>query len=1421
MPLSSEREEKMRAQLEVLSILGEGGNGYLFLWDLERERIFFYGDISQRYPIELDEAHCCTEAGWFSCVYDKDLSTLKREMEAVRQGKVHNYSREYRLVDRDGNRVWLNCRGQCQRDENGKAVALIGQASDTVLEQKVDQLTGAFNAVKLMEDMDRILNAGIPCFLLLLGVDNLKHINISHGREYGSRVLRQLADTLEELVAPGIRIYRVNGDCFAVNLPVSEKEAVEKIYQQLRARMSEYCTISAGVVAYHEHSDVDSGSLYQYAEDTLDKAKRMGKNVMAFFSQKDYEEKLSTVELQEELHRSVQNGFAGFSLRYQPQIQSRTYELFGAEALLRYQSPTRGAVSPNEFIPVLEQTGMICDVGLWVLKNALEQCRIWREFRDDIHVSVNISYTQLSQDNIAEQVLKLLNESGLPGDALTLEVTESMQLQNYPYFNKLFYQWKQAGIEISVDDFGTGYSSLGYLKNLDIDEIKIDRCFVSGIQHSAYNYRLLNNMVELAHSSQIRVCCEGVETRDELAALEKLGHVLIQGYLFNPPLTAETFARTYIQQDTMEYRGYAALKRELYRLKWSEEQLPKDMNPTTETLESIVEALDDIVYVSDIVTYEMYYLNPAGQRLTGVHDYKGQKCYKVIQGKDDPCEFCTNSCLRKDRFYIWEWDNKILKRHFILKDKLIPWRGKLARLEVAVDITNREFVSQAVREKLDFAENILACARALAEESDMEQATKRMLASVVDFYQADRAYLFEPETGTQQLWNNTYEWCREGVESEQGKLQKVPASVMERWINLFKENASVFIANLDDLRESDPQEWEILNAQGIRRLIATPIRREGKLIGFLGVDNPRHCINDDALLRMLSLFVVNRFDQNKTEERLGELLDLHYRDVLKDTDMGLWFIRIDPKGDLREMFADETMRRVMGLEQALSPQECYAYWYNHINEGYYQYVNLAVESMVRSRRVVQLEYPWQHPVLGEVMVRCIGIRTADTGGMICLEGYHRVISDIERPQFLPDTPAGEVFEFNARRGTIYFHTSRTLLAGEEKHESNFPACWLKEKMVHPHFESKFAALFQNIHQVEKDGKEAFPLRTKKGDYEWFNLRIRHLGSTEQDRNTVLVLLDAAEQDRELQLENLRIREFYQASLSENIAYAELDLGNGQLKASGGLWASYVWEYKGTEGLLQFMRRHAQMDMRSDQEMEKLNRMKSWKELFSDQEPIHRFRYQRQIDGKWRWVELVAHSFREQFTENIYALLYLKDIDAQVRKEQAQQEAANCDPLTGVYNRNAFRKLVCQYMDDTAGPQRGVLILLDIDNFKVVNDRFGHLEGDAVLRYVTKLLEITFRREDLVGRLGGDEFIVFLKGPVTRDILEQRMKKLYSELDAYPNIPISCSAGVIFVDEADFSYTDNIQKADVALYKSKQEGKRHYTYAQGQKTGDQA
>ena len=1407
------KEDRMRAQLEVLNILGETGDDYLFLWELENERLFLAGSMSRRYPIQQDEDGSCTLESWYSIVYEKDRPKLQRELDQVRRGEVSRYSREYRLVDREGNRVWVHCRGQCQMDAQGKPVALVGRVSDTVLERKVDHLTGAFNAEKLGEDMERIFKAEIPCYLLLIGVDNLKHINLRHGREYGSQILCRIADTLEELVGAGLRIYRVNGDCFAVNLPVAEPGDVEKIYQELQNRMAEFCTLSAGVVSYHGHPNVDEGVLYQYAEDTLDKAKRLGKNNLAFFSQKDYEEKLSTVELQEELHRSIQDNFSGFSLCYQPQIRSRSYEVFGAEALLRYHSPTRGDVSPLEFIPVLEQTGMICPVGLWVLETALEQCKVWRETLTELHISVNMSYVQLSQKEISTQVLELLEKSGLPGNALTLEVTESMQLQDYPYFNRLFYQWKQAGIEISVDDFGTGYSSLGYLKNLDIDEIKIDRCFVSGIQHSAYNYRLLNNMVELARNAQIRVCCEGVETRDELAALEELGPDLLQGFLLSRPLTAQAFLDTYIRSSTPEHEGYAALKKELSRLKWSKEQLPRDMCPTTDTLESIVEALDEVVYVSDLVTYELYYLNPAGRQMTGVHDYKGRKCYKVLQGRDDPCEFCTNDCLKKGSFHIWERDNQVLKRHFILKDKLIPWHGKLARLELAVDITEREVVSQAVREKLDFAENVLSCAKTLVEEPDMEQATRQMLEAVGEFYQSDRAYLFEAEQSEEELWSNTYEWCRPGVTSEQANLQKVAPERMQRWMDLLKQNESVIVPDVETLRESDPEEWQVLRQQGIRRLIAVPICREGQLMAFLGIDNPRHCMTDDRLIRMLCLFVVNRFKKNETEERLGELLNLHYRDVLKDTELGLWFIRIDPQSGRREMFADETMRKVLGIERPMPPKECYEHWYNRIHDGYYQYVNLTVESMIRTGRVVQLEYPWQHPTKGEVMVRCIGIRGADKGGMICLEGYHRIISEVDRPQFLPDTPAGEVFEFNERKGNIYFHTSRSLLAGEAVHEDNFPACWLEGEMVHPHFVQRFAQLFRNVPDTQDVNGEEFLLRTKEGGYEWFKLRTRHLGKNVQDRDTMLVLLDRADQERVLQLENMRIRDFYQASLSETIAYAEADLESGQLKAAGGLWADYEQKYgKGPGSLLEFMRVQAEDNVRPGRDMKLLGQMNTWREVLSSAKPIQRFRYQRKIDGQWRWVELVAHSFREQFTDNVYALLYLKDIDAQVRKERAQQEAANRDPLTGIYNRKAFETALQEYIEDPSEPGNGILILLDIDNFKEVNDQLGHLEGDSALRYVTKLLKTTFRDQDLVGRLGGDEFLVFLKGTVNRDILNQRMEELYTALSMYPKVSITCSAGIAEVRREGYSYRESVLRADMALYKSKQSGKCHYTYA---------
>lgn len=1407
--------DAFEAQMEVLRFLSESTDDYLFSWEFPEDRIYFAGPVWKRYTIMDPGQSTCSLQDWCSVVYEKDLPALQEEFELIRQGKKTEHNMEYRLVDREGNRVWISCRGRCQIDRESCPVRMIGRISDTALAGKVDMLTGAFNAGKLTEDIAGILQEGSPCFLLLLGVDNLRNINIRHGRDYGNYLLQLVADTLEKCLDTGLRIYRLNGDCFAVNLPAASRREVERFYECVRDALQDTCTVSGGAVAYHYHPNEDASSIYQYAEEALDKAKRMGKNTLAFFSQKDYEEKLCTIELQEEIRQSILDGFRGFSVCYQPQLRSRSYDLFGVEALLRFRSITRGEVSPAEFIPILEQTGMICQVGLWVLKTALDQCRQWREHIPGMHISVNISYVQLDQKNTAQKVLDVLEESGLPGEALTLEVTESMQLQDYSRFNKIFYRWKQAGIGISVDDFGTGYSSLSYLKRLEIDEIKIDRCFVSGIQHSAYNYRLLSNMVELAHSSQIRVCCEGVESQGELMVLEKLHPDLLQGFLFHRPYTKEQFEAGFIRSDTPEYAAQQSLCQELKRFQWGGESLPgKDMVSTPESLQTVLDAMDEVIYVSDLETYELYYLNPAGRRLTGVSDYQGQKCYKVLQGRTDPCDFCTNHCLRRDSFYVWERENKVLNGYFMLKDKLIPWRGKMARLEIAIDVSEHEMVSQKVREKLDFAQSVLACAQVLVEEQDMEQATLHMLQLVGEFYQADRAYIFEPDEAQGSVWSNTYEWNRTGVASEQENLQKLPVYLLRRWLDLFAEGESVVISDVEDLRESEPDEWGVLRPQGIRRLLASPIWQDQVLTGFLGVDNPRHCIGDDALMRMLTMFLKSRFRHNETKERLGELLNLHYRDVLKNTGLGLWFIRMAPQGHRQEMFADETMRQVLGLDKPLSPEECYRHWFSRIKDGYQQYVEQSMEKMVHCGRVVQLEYPWLHPLLGEVIVRCTGVRTEDTDGLVCLEGYHRMISDVECSGYLPDVTAGEVFVFSSKTGRIYFHTPRRLLAGEQTYEEHFPQCWLDGEMVHPHFAKRFAKLFEDVANSQDVNDQEILLRSKSGTYEWFKLCTRHSSGTEQgEPGTMTVLLNTVDPERILELENMRIRDFYHASLSEAIAYAEIDLESSQIRAAGGLWAGYETRRPDKqESILEFMLRQAGDRVRIQERLpqDRKTPQNAWKNLLSQQPDTQRFRYQRLLDGHWNWVELVAHTFRERFTENTYALLYLKNIDSQTRRELAHRDAARRDPLTRVYNRTTFRSEVEEYMAAETD-REGILILLDVDNFKGINDRFGHLEGDKVLKRVTALLQATFRSDDVIGRLGGDEFIVFIRSGMQHEILEKRMRMFLSNLQEDEREPITCSAGITFVHQEQFSFEQSVCQADMALYKSKKMGKNHFCY----------
>lgn len=220
-------------------------------------------------------------------------------------------------------------------------------------------------------------------------------------------------------------------------------------------------------------------------------------------------------------------------------------------------------------------------------------------------------------------------------------------------------------------------------------------------------------------------------------------------------------------------------------------------------------------------------------------------------------------------------------------------------------------------------------------------------------------------------------------------------------------------------------------------------------------------------------------------------------------------------------------------------------------------------------------------------------------------------------------------------------------------------------------------------------------------------------------------------------------------------------------------------------------------------------LENLKKLYEDGIKTSKYILRRIIDGNMYWMELSAHVFQDRITGNLYALFYLKDVDAEKKREMAQTKAAQRDPLTNVYNRVTFEREVIAYMQEP--DSRGMLLLLDIDDFKMINDRHGHLQGDAALKKLTRVLQNTFRSHDLIGRLGGDEFLVFVKGDISGEVLNQRLKHMCSLLSEEPGECLTCSVGIRQVESGNFVYEDMLNQADIALYQSKKKGKNQYSY----------
>ena len=492
-------------------------------------------------------------AVWSGKIHEHDRGAFLEANQEISDGRSDSHSVEYRAKNRRGEWVWLRCRGHLERDENGEPALFAGIVTNLGLRSHVDQLTGLANKFALEKRVSELIGySGKQSFsFLLLDLDDFKYINDLYDRQFGDGVLRLLSQRIQSLLPANATAYRMDGDEFGVLLRGGGRETVAEFYRQLKESFSTqqeyggkkfFCTVSAGCARYPKNGK-GYLDLMKYAHYSLEHAKTGGKNRLVFFSEEILEDREHSLSMTEELRECVEHGMRGFTLFYQPQVDAGTGSLCGAEALLRWNSEKFGAVPPVEFIPLLEESGLIRKAGRWVFQQAARACAKWAGRLGGFLLSVNVSYLQLEDPDFLEFLEDAMRKSGADPKRMALEFTESCIAYNQAALAGTFRRIRQLGVKIAMDDFGTGYSSLGLLKQSPADIVKIDRTFVRGIRNSTFDSTFIRFIVELCHDVDITVCLEGVETPEEYETVRPMRLDSIQGFLFGRPMPEQEFEK--------------------------------------------------------------------------------------------------------------------------------------------------------------------------------------------------------------------------------------------------------------------------------------------------------------------------------------------------------------------------------------------------------------------------------------------------------------------------------------------------------------------------------------------------------------------------------------------------------------------------------------------------------------------------------------------------------------------------------------------------------------------------------------------------------------------------------------------------------------------------------------------------------------
>lgn len=522
----------------------------IYVVDFDREEVL-YMNQSFRQMIAKDMDHNGLQQYFFS---DKNAEREfpQREIHL----KKHN--------------IWLDMNQVQITWVDGRRVSLgtIYDITDKKLyQQKIerqisnDNLTGLYNRMRCEQDLEHYIKEaelnGSEGAYLCIDLDDFQNINDGLGHQYGDTLLKAIAHNLPRIEGLENNCYRISGDEFGVIVHGENYKELSRICKDLREIFERpwflknedyYCTMSMGVVCFPtDGNTVDD--LTRKVDVALQTAKKKGKNCVEFYNEKVEDSSFNRLDLEQNMRRATLNSCNEFEVYYQPIIRHGVEgnPCCGAEALVRWNSTELGFIPPSDFIPLAEYLGLINPIGEHVLYEALKRCKYWNDCgHPDYKVNVNISVIQLLQPDFVAKVRQILSRVKINPKNVTLEVTESLAINDMERMRKVLKKIKDLGVRVALDDFGTGYSSLNHIREMPIDVIKIDRCFVEPLSEDDFAIAFVKMVSELAKTIQVDVCVEGVEQRKQLEAIQGMNISMVQGYYYGKPMPVNEFEKIYL-----------------------------------------------------------------------------------------------------------------------------------------------------------------------------------------------------------------------------------------------------------------------------------------------------------------------------------------------------------------------------------------------------------------------------------------------------------------------------------------------------------------------------------------------------------------------------------------------------------------------------------------------------------------------------------------------------------------------------------------------------------------------------------------------------------------------------------------------------------------------------------------------------------